>query len=394
MKYCKKCKVAAKETDSVCPKCKGTLSTFGSATQTASGPKPTSAPAPPPRGPSQTPMSPSASPPAASRAMFTLTGRIAELEQIKQQNLKKGRSFGLLSLLAALSIFILLYTVYSRMVLAYAVLENIKFEQDPVSENRIIVAFDVRTPGKVAYDRRSGAGRTEKLDLIATAEHRRTDWSWPSDPGTGIDFRLVSRSGWFLTTTDRHFDVTRSNVGVEVVFLMDVTSSMQPYIEGLKEKCLAFSEQIRRDGIDCRLGLIGFGDVEINEPITVFEPSSKTADFQEAVSRLELANGGDPDESGVEAIERAMELKFRPHTRIVFIHITDAGCHHRERLRSLADSLKENQVITYVVSRRNLRPLYGPLCVNGGSFYGLNDAPFDSILQEVAKSITDTIKSD
>ena len=105
---------------------------------------------------------------------------------------------------------------------------------------------------------------------------------------------------------------------------MDVTNSMQPYIESLKEKCIAFADEIRRDGIDCRLGLVGFGDVEINEPITVFEPNSDPRKFQDAVARLELTDGGDSDESSVEAVERALDLKFRPHTRICFVHITDA----------------------------------------------------------------------
>ncbi len=408
MKYCKKCKIAAKESDTVCSKCKAPLSTFGSATASAApkppGPKPAPAPTPTPTSqkPSATaatrspqPLAGAATATVASKVpTFTLAGQIAELEQIKQKNLKRRRNLGLLSLLIALAILILIYAVYSRTVLSYAILENIEFEQDPVAESQITVSFDVKTPGKVAFDRQSGTGHTEKLDLIATAEHRRTVWSWPSDPKTGIDFSVVSRGGWFRTRTDRHFKVTRQEIGVDIVFLMDVTSSMQPYIDGLKDKCIAFANEIRRDGIDCRLGLIGFGDVEINEPITVFDLNADPKEFQDAVARLQLTNGGDADESSVEAIEKALDMEFRPHTRICFVHITDAGCHHRERIPDLVASLKENKVVTYVISQRKLRGLYSPLCVNGGSFYGIHDAPFESILKEVAKSISNQIKSD
>jgi hypothetical protein len=175
---------------------------------------------------------------------------------------------------------------------------------------------------------------------------------------------------------------------------MDITSSMQPYIDGLKQKCIDFADEIRRDGIDCRLGLVGFGDVNYNEAMTVFKPNADPKEFQDAVAGLQLTNGGDADESSVEAIEQAMEMEFRPHTRICFVHITDAGCHHKERIRDLAAGLKENKVVTYVISQRILRQLYGQLCVNGGSFYGIKDAPFESILQEVAKSISNQIKSD
>ena len=265
---------------------------------------------------------------------FTLAGQIAELEVIKRKNLNRGRNLGILSGLVALAILFLIYSVYSRTVLAYAILENIEFEQDPVAESQITVSFDVKTPGKVAFDRRSGTGHTEKLDMITVAEHRGTVWSWPSDPKTGIDFSVVSRGGWLRTRTDSHFEVTRADVGVEVVFLMDATLSMQPYIDGLKGKCIAFADEIRREGIDCRLGLIGFGDVNYNGPITVFKPNADPNEFQNAVASLQLTDGVDDDESSVEAIEMAMELEFRPHTRICFVHITDAGCHHRERTAS------------------------------------------------------------
>ena len=63
--------------------------------------------------------------------------------------------------------------------------------------------------------------------------------------------------------------------------------------------------------------------------------------------------------------------------------------------RELAARLKENKVVTHVISQKNLRGLYGPLCVNGGSFYGIKrHAEFESILKEVAKSISNQIKSD
>ena len=217
MKYCKKCKIAAKESDGVCPQCKQSLSSFGSATAAPAKPA-----APKPavhanRGRLEasliaevsTAARGAATAPADSPQVptFTLAGQIAELEVIKQKNLNRGRKLGILSLLVALAIMTLLYSVYSRTVLAYAVLENIEIEQDPVVETRITVSFDVKTPGKVAFDRRSGTGHTEKLDLIMVAEHRSTWWSWPSDPKTGIDFSVVSRGGWFRTRIDKHFGV-------------------------------------------------------------------------------------------------------------------------------------------------------------------------------------------
>jgi hypothetical protein len=326
--------------------------------------------------------------------MFTLGGELQRLEQIKQQNIVRGRGLGLLSLLIALSILFIIYQVYSRTVLAYAVLENIKVEQDPIAENQLTISFDVKTPGKVAFDRRSGKGHTEKIDLIATTEGHKTVWAWPSDPKTGIDLSVLYRSGWFRSSQDHHFDVTRAGIGVEVVFLMDITSSMGPFINVLKQKCIDFADEVTRQGLDCQLGLIGFGDVEFNEPILAFDPTTPEK-FRENVSSLELTNGQDPPESSVEALERALEMNFRPHTRVCFVHITDASCHHAERIPELVEALKEKSIITYVVSQNRQKALYKPLCVNGGVFYGdLRDSSFAAILKEIAKSIANTIKSD
>jgi Mg-chelatase subunit ChlD len=404
MKYCKKCKIAAKDTDTLCPKCGGPIASFGSA-QPASGaakpqpastkPQPSSTkPQPASTRPSTSPGGAPPPPQSPGKATFTLKGQIEQLEEIKLKNIKRGRTFGILSLLLALAILFILFEVYSRTVLAYAVLANIKFEQDPIAENQITVSFDVITPGKVAFDRRSGSGHTEKLDVISTKEGHKTVWAWPSDQKTGIDFGVVYRGGWLLTSQDRHFDVTREGIGVDVVFLMDITSSMGPYIKGLKQNCNDFADQVRKRGLDCRLGLIGFGDVEYNEPILVFEPTDDLNEFQSNVSKLVLTNGGDPPESSVEAIEKALEMEFRPHTRVCFIHITDANCHHAERIPELAEALKEKSVLTYVISQQGLRRLYEPLCVNGGAFYGIRNTPFETILQEIAKSIVNQISSD
>jgi hypothetical protein len=376
MKYCKICKTAAKDTDTVCAK-GHPLSVFGAkpATGVVAG------------GGTATPG------PATGAAMFTLQGQLRELEQARRRNVNFGRGLGLLSLLLLLAILAILYQVYARSVLDYAVVENIRFEQDPVAEHRITVRFDVKEPGKVVFDRRSGSGRTEKLDLLTKTEPYSTDWAWPSDRKTGIDFRVVYRNGWFRTFDEKHFDVTRDRLGVEVVFLMDVTSSMGPFIEGLKRNCREFADRIRERGVDCQLGLIGFGDVDIGEPISTFDPTADVAAFQEEVSRLDLTNGGDEPESSAEAIEKALEMRFRPHTRVCFVHITDADCKHVDRIPSLAASLKERGIVTYVISRGQYQWRYRPLCVNGGDFLGLGEARFEEILAKVAKSLANQINS-
>jgi hypothetical protein len=194
MKYCKICKTTAKETDTVCAKGHA-LSVFGAAASASS-----SSPPVPKPGQAETQKKP-------STVMFTLLGEVQKLEETKQKNIKRGRLFALLSLAAILLIAIILYQVYSRTVLAYAVVENIRVEQDPEFDQKIWVSYDVKIPGKVAFDRQSGSRRIEKVDLIDQAGEQGFSWGWPSDPKAGIDFHVRYRDGWLLNSHDRHFDV-------------------------------------------------------------------------------------------------------------------------------------------------------------------------------------------
>jgi hypothetical protein len=200
MKYCKICKTTAKETDTLCAK-GHPLSVFGAkpASTASPSPKPTVTAPPTPGAHAETPK--------PSAVMFTLLGEVQKLEEAKQKNVKRSRAFALLSLGATLAIVLLLYTVYARTVLSFAVLENVRVEQNPSMDLELKISYEVKTPGKVAFDRQSGTHRLEKIDQIAESGPKTFRWLWPSDSKTGIEFRVHYRDGWFLKSFDRHFDV-------------------------------------------------------------------------------------------------------------------------------------------------------------------------------------------
>jgi molecular chaperone DnaK len=284
-----------------------------------------------------------------------------------------------------------LYEIYAHSVLSFAVLDNIEIQQDPAAENLVRVSFNVVKPGKVAFDRRSGGTHTEKIDLLSQTGPVELNWAWPSDPATGVDFRVTYRKWLTRSSREQHFDISGRSGAIDIVFLLDTTSSMDPFIDGLKKKCIDFARVIRRSGQDCRLGLIGFGDIEINEPITVYRPTDDIQLFQTRVAQLPRTDGGDLPESGVEALRRALALQYREGASVCFVHITDAECHHPQQLGTLARDLRQRSVVTYVVSQRRFQNLYAPLCVNGGKFYAIEDADFADILLGVARSIANEI---
>lgn len=196
MKYCKICKTAAKDTDTVCSKGHA-LSVFGNA--------PKAAPA------ASTARDTATEKPGST--MFTLLGEVRKLEETQKQQLKRGRTLGLLSLAAAIAIMFILYQAYSRAVLAYAVLENVRIEQDPSMDRTIKVTYEVKSPGKLVFHRRSGSRRTEKVDVTTETGPDGFSWTWPSDPKAGIDFSVHYRDGWLRTSEERHFEVADDDKG-------------------------------------------------------------------------------------------------------------------------------------------------------------------------------------
>ena len=365
MKYCRKCKLMAKADAETCSRCGGEIGGFGT-TKGAANSDGTVEPA------------------------LGLQGKAEELRATAKRNIRNSRF--LMGLCAAIVVGMLLtgWQVYAAQVLSYAVLDNVQIDQDPKVQNRVQVSFDVVKPAQVAFDRRSGDARTEKLDVFSSAGPVQLSWAWPSD--SEIDFRVVYRDGLFRAAEQKNLQVEPTSNSIDIVFLMDKTRSMTPFIDTLKMNCIEFAETVSREGHDCRLGLVGFGDVEINEPIEVFPPTADLGQFQQRVGDLTVTGGGDPPESSVEALRRAMQIPFREGAHVVMVHITDASCHHIQELPRVAKEIKDREITNYVVSSEEFANLYARLSTNGGQFFSIEDASFDQILNNVARSIVNEIR--
>jgi len=374
MKYCRACKLAAKDTETVCRRCGGPVSVLGEKPAVQPTGEPNSGPA------------------------LGLQGQIGDLKSLQKRNVQRIRLLIAACAVVLIGLVVIPYQVFAYRVLAYAELENVQIEQDPAAENLIRVSFNVRTPGKVAFDRRSGGNRTEKVDVFSEEGSEELSWAWPSEGE--IDFRVVYRNGWSRTFRQREFDVTGKGGRVDVVFLIDKTASMVPFIKGLKQECDAFAQMVRREGYDIRLGLVGFGDVIADrprgrkgeEPIVVHKPTDEIQRFQTWVGDLKVTGGGDLPESGVEALHAALDLQFRSGAAVCFVHITDAACHHTERLPKIAAALKQRGIVTYVVSTEEQANLYRQLCTGGGKFYAMGEAEFQDIVRLVAQELVNEIK--
>ena len=120
---------------------------------------------------------------------------------------------------------------------------------------------------------------------------------------------------------------------VDIVFVMDVTESMQPYIDAVKQNVIAFAQDLQANSRDYRLGLVTFEDYVVSAypDCNCAYRNSFTSDvkqFSEWVGSLHAGGGGDIPEDQLDALAYAAKFPFRPEAEGIIIIVTDAPPHH------------------------------------------------------------------
>jgi hypothetical protein len=120
---------------------------------------------------------------------------------------------------------------------------------------------------------------------------------------------------------------------VDIVFVMDVTESMQPYIDAVKQNIISFAQDLAANNRDYRLGLVTFEDYVISKYPDCNCPyrSAMTSDvhqFIDWISGLHAGGGGDIPEDQLDALAYAASFPFRPEAEGIIILVTDAPPHH------------------------------------------------------------------
>lgn len=189
--------------------------------------------------------------------------------------------------------------------------------------------------------------------------------------------------------------------GMNIVFIIDTTGSMDSYIEGVQEKAIEFSNILKGKGIDFKLGLIGFGDLLEKEKPSVYKFTEDVAKFQKRVKKIPRTYGGDIPESSLDALETSLQLveksKLDATHKNIFILITDAPPHiptqSGKQVVDLIEQLKAHRIITYVVARKDKESFeaYEPLVRSDGKYYSMDDSFYD-ILDSIAYSIAELVR--
>src|ERR1700728_1036955 len=120
---------------------------------------------------------------------------------------------------------------------------------------------------------------------------------------------------------------------VDIVFVLDVTESMQPYIDAVKQNVISFAQDLQANSRDYRLGLVTFEDYVVSAypDCNCAYRNSFTSDvkqFTDWVGTLHAGGGGDIPEDQLDALSYAAKFPFRPEAEGIIIIVTDAPPHH------------------------------------------------------------------
>lgn len=136
------------------------------------------------------------------------------------------------------------------------------------------------------------------------------------------------------------FEITTSegNLGVDLVFIQDLSGSMSSAIAGVRSSVLQFAANLRDRGLNVRIGSVGFsgpGTITTHpnqgscERVGPVQDLASPETFRGHVAASWYATGGcDDPENALEAIEYAHQrLTWRSGAARVYVLITDVSVH-------------------------------------------------------------------
>ena len=190
---------------------------------------------------------------------------------------------------------------------------------------------------------------------------------------------------------------------VDILFVLDVTGSMQSAINGVRDGIREFAGELSKRQLNARVGVLAFRDRLIHEEpkLLSFKGDTFTNDydaFRDEVDKLRASGGGDAPESSLDAIALATRQPFRPKATKVILLITDAPPHvpdkEVESIGEVVSRLKDAKVNQlHLVTKEDDRATYEELQRGAdGQYFDLASAArgaggFASILPTVSREI-------
>ncbi len=153
--------------------------------------------------------------------------------------------------------------------------------------------------------------------------------------GTPIVYDKASKFAVFVSTSRNGIYTpvdaaitTTTDTKLDIVFILDITSSMQVTIDGCKSSIAAFTVALQNKKADVRYGVVGFGDIP-SEQVALPLPATsiQVSNFLNGVA---VVGGNDSAENPLDSIIYAYNnFTWRSDAQKVFIVLTDQVIHQR-----------------------------------------------------------------
>jgi hypothetical protein len=171
---------------------------------------------------------------------------------------------------------------------------------------------------------------------------------------------------------------------VDIIFVLDVTESMQPYIDAVKQNVIQFAQDLSANNRDYRLGLVTFEDYVVSKypDCNCAYRNSFTSDvhtFTDWVSSLHAGGGGDIPEDQLDALAYAASFPFRPQAEGIVIIVTDAPPHHKgdnSRYTQHDQAYHDHHALDTDVTEETGDDVAATLKKNGLTLYAVVPPPF------------------
>ncbi len=254
-----------------------------------------------------------------------------------------------------------------------------------------------------------------------------TNGEW--NDGDFIDSWTLNGGSVFICEVDGVEPVVTPALGegYDIVFILDNTSSMNPYITNVRNNIVSFANSLASKGINYRLGLVSFGDIAQDSGKVTSYGFTDVATFINNVDNVlnGIQGGGDLPESGLEALVQGEQaalamISAGGFNNKRFVVVSDAPFHNQGDITtdvtgdastflSLVDvinTLKTSGVVVDVIGTTNafwssrgvsveLSPAeyfceseWTQITANtGGKFYDIN-GDYNLIFNEITKEIS------
>ena len=126
-------------------------------------------------------------------------------------------------------------------------------------------------------------------------------------------------------------DISKENKDFDILFIVDATGSMSPYIVAAKEETKNISDELEKLYPD---KMFNYGYIFYRDPIDskndkheVIDLTDNVNSFPEKIGKIQASGGGDTPEDWAGAYKLANEkISWRNGLKTI-IHLTDAGAH-------------------------------------------------------------------